>query len=310
MHDPAAGRDGSLRLYVRLDATVNGNGGGGTAQRRRRRRRPSTRPPARSVSSRHQHRRPRRPTATTPCRRSWRCAPTGRSLAASSGYAGTAVRRADPARRRPRARRRRTPTAPTATSCRPPSCDSATATPDHPRARLRRAPAAARSAPPAPRARRASTALDALPADWTAYDARLTRLPTRWPAWPPRRRAARPRTSCRPTSSRPARTRRSRARSRPSLASPWGQAVSAGDLPERQAGLLRLLPRGVRPRPVRGVHRAARRRRHRRPRGTATRFLFERQQLADGRMPRNSLLNGKAPRTPAATSSTRRRTRS
>ena len=41
-----------------------------------------------------------------------------------------------------------------------------------------------------------------------------------------------------------------------SLASPWGQAVSAGDDPGRQAGLLRLLPRGVRPRPLRVVHRA------------------------------------------------------
>ena len=79
------------------------------------------------------------------------------------------------------------------------------------------------------------------------------------------------------------------------LGSPWGQAVSAGDLPdgkpvyfgsyrevfardlyEAYTGLL-----------TAGDVATAR---------AATRFLFERQQLADGRMPRNSLLNGlKAP---------------
>ena len=74
-----------------------------------------------------------------------------------------------------------------------------------------------------------------------------------------------------------------------SLASPWGQAISAGD---PQQHVLRLLPRGVRARPLRGVDRAvadgdlatAR---------DATLFLFERQQLPDGSMPRNSLVNGK-----------------
>src|SRR6185503_20261263 len=76
------------------------------------------------------------------------------------------------------------------------------------------------------------------------------------------------------------------------LGSPWGQAVSAGDLPggkpnyfgsyrevfardlyEAFTGLL-----------VAGDRATAQ---------AATRFLFERQQLADGRMPRNSLPNGK-----------------
>jgi glucoamylase len=82
-----------------------------------------------------------------------------------------------------------------------------------------------------------------------------------------------------------------------SLASPWGQAVSAGDTPDGKApyfGSYRevfardlyeaytgLLTAGDI-----GTARAA------------TRFLFERQQQADGRMPRNSLLNGrKAPDT-------------
>ena len=54
------------------------------------------------------------------------------------------------------------------------------------------------------------------------------------------------------------RTRPSPARSSPSLASPWGQAVSAGDPNEH---LLRLVPRGLRPRPVRDLDRADRRRR-------------------------------------------------
>ncbi|HVC72857.1 MAG TPA: hypothetical protein VNC85_03725, partial [Mycobacteriales bacterium] len=76
------------------------------------------------------------------------------------------------------------------------------------------------------------------------------------------------------------------------LGSPWGQAVSAGDLPDGKpvyfgsyrevfardlyeafTGLL-----------TAGDVATAR---------ATTRFLFERQQLADGRMPRNSLVNGK-----------------
>ena len=61
---------------------------------------------------------------------------------------------------------------------------------------------------------------------------------------------------------------------------------------KRRADLLRLLPRGLRPRPVRGVHRPAGRRRHQHRPGRH-RFLFDRQQQADGSMPRNSLLNGK-----------------
>ena len=82
-----------------------------------------------------------------------------------------------------------------------------------------------------------------------------------------------------------------------SLASPWGQAVSAGgltngaptyfgsyrevfsrDLYEAFTGFL-----------ADGDLQTAR---------AATLFLFDRQQLADGRMPRNSLVNGlKAPDT-------------
>ena len=99
-------------------------------------------------------------------------------------------------------------------------------------------------------------------------------------------------------------------RDRRRLASPWGQAVSAGNLPGRQGAVYFGSYREVFARDLyeaftgllaAGDLATAR---------ATARFLFERQQLADGRMPRNSLLNGKPRRTPAATSSTRRRTRS
>ena len=93
-----------------------------------------------------------------------------------------------------------------------------------------------------------------------------------------------------------------------SLASPWGQAVRAADvrgepayfgsyrevfardLYEAFTGLL-----------ADGDLATAR---------AAARFLFDRQQLPDGSMPRNSLLNGKAAPDTGGTSSTRPPTRS
>ncbi|HEV7654365.1 MAG TPA: glucodextranase DOMON-like domain-containing protein [Mycobacteriales bacterium] len=81
------------------------------------------------------------------------------------------------------------------------------------------------------------------------------------------------------------------------LGSPWGQAVSAGDLPDGKPTYFgsyrevfaRDLYEGFTGLLVAGDTATAQ---------AATRFLFERQQLADGRMPRNSLLNGaKAPDT-------------
>ncbi len=53
-----------------------------------------------------------------------------------------------------------------------------------------------------------------------------------------------------------------------SLASPWGQAVNAGTLVGGKAGVLRVVPRGVLPGPVRDLHRPARRRRPAPRRGT------------------------------------------
>ncbi|MFL6129991.1 MAG: glucodextranase DOMON-like domain-containing protein [Mycobacteriales bacterium] len=81
------------------------------------------------------------------------------------------------------------------------------------------------------------------------------------------------------------------------LGSPWGQAVSAGDLPDGKPvyfGSYREVFARDLYEAFTGLLTAG-------DVGTAratTRFLFERQQLADGRMPRNSLVNGlKAPDT-------------
>jgi glucan 1,4-alpha-glucosidase len=76
------------------------------------------------------------------------------------------------------------------------------------------------------------------------------------------------------------------------LGSPWGQAVSAGELPDGKPNYFgsyrevfaRDLYEAFTGLLVAGDTATAR---------AATRFLFERQQLADGRMPRNSLPNGK-----------------
>ncbi|MBI1758246.1 MAG: glucan 1,4-alpha-glucosidase [Actinobacteria bacterium] len=82
-----------------------------------------------------------------------------------------------------------------------------------------------------------------------------------------------------------------------SLASPWGQAVSAGDTPDGHAPFLgsyrevfaRDLYESFTGLLAAGDLATAR---------DTVRFLFDRQQLADGRFPRNSLLNGaKAPDT-------------
>ena len=79
------------------------------------------------------------------------------------------------------------------------------------------------------------------------------------------------------------------------LGSPWGQAVSAGDRPDGKPQYFgsyrevfaRDLYEAFTGLLTAGDTRTAR---------AATRFLFTKQQLADGRMPRNSLLNGaKAP---------------
>ena len=78
------------------------------------------------------------------------------------------------------------------------------------------------------------------------------------------------------------------------LASPWGQAVPAGNLtngaPTYFGSYREVFARDLYEAftgPARGRRPAA-------PPGRPTRFLFERQQQTDGSMPRNSLLNGEA----------------
>ena len=115
-----------------------------------------------------------------------------------------------------------------------------------------------------------------------------------------RRRSCRPRASQRPassttsTTSAPTSLKASEDKTFPgaivaSLASPWGQAVSAGDPANTYFGsyrevFARDLYEAWTGLVAAGDLATAR---------DATLFLFERQQLADGSMPRNSLVNGK-----------------
>ena len=93
------------------------------------------------------------------------------------------------------------------------------------------------------------------------------------------------------------------------LASPWGQSVPAGNLTDGEPTYFgsyrevfaRDLYEGFTTLLLAGDRRTAQ---------ATTRFLFDDQQQADGSMPRNSLLNGRPPPTPAGCSSTRPRTRS
>ena len=81
------------------------------------------------------------------------------------------------------------------------------------------------------------------------------------------------------------------------LGSPWGQAVSAGDQPDGKAAYFGSY-REVFARDLYEAFTGLLSAGDTATAQAATRFLFERQQLADGRMPRNSLLNGlKAPDT-------------
>lgn len=76
------------------------------------------------------------------------------------------------------------------------------------------------------------------------------------------------------------------------LGSPWGQAVSAGDLPDGKPQYFGSY-REVFARDLYEAYTGLLTAGDVSTAQAATRFLFERQQLADGRMPRNSLVNGK-----------------
>ena len=155
-----------------------------------------------------------------------------------------------------------------------------------------------------PQDRRATCARGAL------YDAAWLARPRRDRALAPARQAARP---CllprRSTSSRPPRTSNFPGAIVAGLASPWGQAVPAGNRQDGKAPYFgsyrevfsRDLYEAFTALLVSGDLATAR---------DTARFLLERQQLADGRLPRNSLAQRQARPTPAATSSTRPPSRS
>ena len=313
MQHPAASRPAAAdcKVYVRLDATVNGNGGGGAGQRRRRRRGRRHRHRGAWSVSRHRHRRPTPPTATTPSRCTCALRADRPFLAASQRLRRHRQRRAGPARRRPRAGHDVRRARPTATSCRPRRSTPARRPAVHPRARLRHAPQAAAVGTAGAAAR-------------TPFDATLgavrSRLAARTTRAERRRRSLPGLTAAQADGSRgvlpvgqraegqrgqdlPGRGRR--------LAWPArGGRRSAPATCRAASRLLRLLPRGVRPRPVRGVHRAAGRRRRRDRAGDTARSCSSASSWPTAGCRATRWSTARRRPTPAATSSTRRRTRS
>ena len=303
----AARASAGCTLYARLDAHVNGNGGGGDRQR-------AAPTPASSTPHRrpgagrrqHEHGQPAPPTATTRCRPTWRCGQP-------------------PVRRRP------------ASATPGTASDGLTQLDGDPRARPPYASApdghivADRAGHARPAAARVTLALGfgrtqagavghgagarctavratghAYAAGWAAYDARAAAA-----AGSPGLTAAQAQALDLHYYLSANVLKASEDKTFPgaivaSLASPWGQAVQRRRPARRQAGLLRLLPRGVRPRPVRGVHRPARRRR---PGHRAGRDPVPVRPPAAGRRAacRATRCSTARPRrTPAATSWTRR----
>ena len=252
-----AARPRDYQLYVRFDPTLNGNGGGGARQRRRRqrRRRDRRRPhAARRLGPGHgdQRRQPRLRAAGLQRARRLR-GRSSRSPTASPAQPSDGLTQLDAA---PRAHRRRSrdgrPRQPRPDRAR--STSAATA-----RSRSRSASARRRPRAVARRARHAaradSGALDAATTrrGWHRYDAGLVA-----PAAPARRLARRLGRSLldeyylqrelRQGGRGQDVPRRRRGRAR--------LAVGPGDLRRRPGQhLLRLLPRGVRARPLRGVDR-------------------------------------------------------
>ena len=247
------GRLSDYQLYVRFDPTLNGNGGGGDRQRRRRRRRASRRRrPHAARRLRHRDRRPTRPTATT------RCPSTPRSTSTGGFDAGhQRLRRAAPATGStqlddaPRADATCTTRPRTATSSRPGASPLGRDGDVHARARLRRHAGHARS----PRRSARCTTASATRASDYARGWHALRRRARQAAAPARRlglaleRPARrvlPQRQLRQGGRGQDVPRRRRRRA--------GLAVGPGGLGRRPGQhLLRLLPRGLRARPLRGV---------------------------------------------------------
>jgi glucoamylase len=286
---------GFLKLYVRYDATVNGNGGGGPANGGAD---DATVDPATTalVSSDTN-------TVTNAVNRDYGVPLFGALradrpfLAATSGYAGTSsdgLTQLDA----DHALGPITPSAPQGNVVQTAQLDRRGNSPVTLALGYGQTAAAAIGTAGASAGTSFATTLDRYAAGWAAYDARLTTPPAALPGLS----AAQAQQLARQYYLSVNVVKASEDKTFPGaiaagLGSPWGQAVSAGDLPggkpnyfgsyreifardlyEAFTGLL-----------VAGDTATAQ---------AATRFLFERQQLADGRMPRNSLPNGeKAPDT-------------
>ena len=280
-------RSPTYKLYVRFDPTVNGNGGGGAGERRRRlgHRRHVDRaircssPPTPDTATNAANRDYAQPVYAAldgPLTRGVeRLRRRGERRTRSARRAHALHRRPDATRRQRRpARARRARGGRQARA----------------RARVRRDRRARPSARPRARSRAAFERRSRLQKGWKAYDDSLNKPPaerctgSKGQTASARRRVLPERERAQGVRGQdvPGRDRRE-----PRL------AVGPGGLGGRsEQHVLRLVPRGVRARPLRGVDGAGRRRR---PRDGARRdaFLFERQQLPDGSMPRNSLVNGK-----------------
>src|SRR4051812_5896524 len=268
---------GSLKLFVRYDATVNGNGGGGPANGGAD---DATVDPATTalVSSDTN-------TVTNAVNRTY-AVPTAMALSAdrpfpeaSSGYAGTAsdgLSQLDSARRLTDVYG----SAPHGNVVQTARLDTSHGDVTLALGFGRDPPSAVRTAGAAARTPFGRTA-QGYAQTWRDYDAKLTRPPGNADAY---------RLSANVLKASEDKTYPGAVVA--SLASPWGQAVSAGATPDGKAVYFgsyrevfaRDLYEAFTGFLAAGDVATAR---------DTTRFLFERQQLADGRMPRNSLLNGR-----------------
>jgi glucan 1,4-alpha-glucosidase len=284
----------ALKVFVRYDATVNGNGGGGAANGGAD---DATVDPASTalVSSDTN-------TVTNAVNRDYAVPLHGALRAdrpfrsASSGYAGTA---SDGLAQLDTARALSGPTdAPDGNVVQTAEIDRRGASPFT--LALGYGTTAARAISVAGAAARTSfdDTYDRYAAGWAAYDAGLEPLPGALPGLSPAQALQLRRAYYRSVNV----IKASEDKTFPGavvagLGSPWGQAVSAGDLP----GGLPVYFGSYREVFARDLYEAFTGLLTAGDMATAqatTRFLFERQQLADGRMPRNSLVNGlKAPDT-------------
>ena len=273
-----------LKLYVRFDATINGNGGGGPSNGGRGQR-----------GHRHHHRRPvgfDTDTATNAANRDY-AVPVYAALRADRPFLGREQRlrrhlqrRAGPARRRPPAGHHLRQ-APDGNVVQTAQLDVGDGRPATLALGFGAHPGRARSTPPASRPRNFDGTLNRVRSGAGRLRQAAEPAAAARPGCPAQRRPTAG-VGVLPVGQR-AEGQRGQDLPRRRRRLP-GQPLGAGGQRGRPGGktLLRLLPRGVRPRPVRDVHRAVASGDSATARDTV-RFLFERQQQADGSMPRNSL---------------------